>query len=337
MPKHTALLLINLGSPDSTHQEDIRKYLTEFLMDKNVIDFPYILRSFLVKQIIVPKRTSRSSEAYKKIWQQGGSPLIIYSNQLREKVQNLASFPVALAMRYGEPAISDGFQQLLTIDPRLEEVVVLPLYPHYTMSSFGTAVDEVKIVYNKGHYPFKIKFLNPFYNNEDYQSALADSIRPYLKEDYDKILFSYHGVPERHLRKDASFLRKGSSDFEIPLKSYQEQTLEATELTAGFLNIPKNKYETSFQSRLSAAGKDWVKPYTAHRISELPSEGVKKLLVVCPGFINDCLETLEEIGMEGKEEFLKSGGEKYTIIPCLNDQDQFAELIVNWVLDSQKL
>ena len=337
MSESTALLLVNLGSPESTRLGDIRKYLTEFLMDKNVIDIPYLLRSFLVKRIIVPRRASHSSEAYQRVWQANGSPLIQYSEDLKKKVEEKADFAVAIAMRYGNPTIKSGFGQLLAQNPELEKVVVLPLYPHYTMSSFGTAVDQVKKIYKEGNYGFKLKFMNPFYNDMDYQSALALSIKPYLERNYDRILFSYHGVPERHLRKDAAFLRKGSSDFKIPLKSYQDQALEATELTAGLLNIPKNKCETSFQSRLSAAGKNWIKPYTAQRISELPSEGVKKLLVVCPGFINDCLETLEEIGMGEKAEFLKAGGEEFTMIPCLNDQEQLADLIVKWVREGQKV
>ena len=331
---HAGLLLTNLGSPNSTEVGDIRKYLTAFLMDRRVIDYPYLFRALLVKGIVAPRRAPESAKAYKKVWLPEGSPLIVYAERLKERVQSKAPFPVALSMRYGQPSTEKAFEELLVKQPGLEEVVVLPLYPQYTMSSFDTAVEEVKRVHRKGNYPFRLRFLAPFYNQADYIAALAARIRPFLEETYDKILFTYHGLPERHMGKDDARIAAGKADFCLPPVNYQQQAYETTRLTAAYLNIPQERYETAFQSRLAAA-KEWLKPYTAVRLEALPGEGVKRLLVVSPAFINDCLETIEEIGMTGKEAFEKAGGEQLTLIPCLNDQEQFAEAIVKWATQGQ--
>lgn len=332
---HIGLLLTNLGSPESTELKDIQQYLTAFLMDKRVVDFPYLFRKLLVSGMIVPKRAPFSAESYKKIWQPAGSPLIINAENLAKRVKALASFPVALSMRYGNPSTERAFGELLAQDPELKEVIVLPLYPQYTMSSFDTAVEEVKSVHRSANYAFKIKFLSPFYNHPDYISCLAASIKPFLEKGFDKILFSYHGIPERHIKKDDARIVKGKADFKLPGVNYQKQAFEMTALTAKQLQIPEAKFETSFQSRLTSARAKWIQPYTDHRLRDFPKEGVKKLLVVCPAFINDCLETIQEIGMEGKETFVEAGGEQLTLIPCINDQEQFAKVIVNWAANGQ--
>lgn len=331
----TALLITNLGSPESISERDIKTYLTDFLMDKHVVDYPYLFRALLVKGIIVPRRTPHSAEAYERIWTKEGSPLIILAEKLKERIRENADFPVALSMRYGQPSTEKAFQELVSKNSGLKEVIVLPLYPQYTMSSFGTAVEEIKRVHRSGPYPFSLRFLNPFYDHPDYIAALSSVIEPYLREKYDKILFSYHGIPERHLRKEEKIRSKGNADFRMPPVHYQEQARETTRLTAKYLNIPEEKYETSFQSRLSAAGKEWTKPYTANRLEELPEEGIKNLLVVSPAFVNDCLETLEELGMEGKDSFLAAGGKKFTLIPCINDRADFAKSVVKWVTEGQ--
>lgn len=335
MQKKKAVLLINLGTPGHLNPQDIKQFLTDFLMDENVMDFSYLLRLLLVKGIIVPSRAAHALQAYKTIWTAEGSPLLVHSENLKKQLQDLTTLPVALSMRYGMPSIQSAFQQLLKKEPDLDEVVVVPLYPHHTMSSYGTAVEKTSEIHNKEKYPFTLRFINPFYNNPDYIATLAESIRPYLNETYDKLLFSYHGIPERHLRKDKEKLRKNKNIFTAPPINYQQQAIETSKLVAAYLQIPQEKFEVTFQSRLAAAGMQWIKPYTADRFVNLPGEGVKKLLVVCPAFVADCLETLEEIGIEGKQTFMKSGGSEFTLIPCLNGSKQFAANILKWVEGSE--
>jgi len=340
MPNATkAVLLMNLGSPDSPSAGDVRRYLDEFLMDSRVLDFPVIFRYPLVKWIISPFRAPKSAKAYQTVWRPDGSPLIVLTRQLGEAVQAKVDYPVKIAMRYGKPSPKAAMDELIKENPGLKEVVVFPLYPHYTMSSYETAVAYAKKIYRKNKYPFTLKFISPFYNHPDYIESLSQSIAPYLEQEYDKILFSYHGLPERHMRKDdekiaATLAHGGDPDFRIPDINYQKQCHETTRLVAAYLNIPQEKLETSFQSRLKSAGNEWIKPYTVLRLKEMPREGVKKLLVVCPAFINDCLETLEEIAGEGKELFEHSGGDNLEYIPCMNAQQQWVDTMVKWLNNS---
>ncbi len=314
---------MNLGSPDSTQIKDVKKYLNEFLMDEKVIDIPFIIRSILVKGIIVPFRSPKSAHAYQTIWTKDGSPLIAITKQLQQVVQQKFDIPVEIAMRYGNPNPTAAFNNLLQIIPDIEEVILFPLYPHYAMSSYETAVDYMYEVHKKNKYGFKLTTVEPYYNNPDYIKALSESIVPYLKNDFDKLLFSYHGVPERHIMKGDTtgcHCLKVNDCCNVASKAHQQcyrhQTFVTTKLTAELLALPDNKVEQTFQSRL---GRDkWLTPYTAKRLSELPKEGIKKLLVVCPAFVSDCLETLEEIAEQGKQSFLEAGGESFTMIPCLN-------------------
>ncbi len=314
---------MNLGSPDSTEVKDVRKYLDEFLMDGRVIDTPLIWRALLVKGIIVPFRAPKSAIAYKSIWTKEGSPLIVISKQLQQALQEQVDEPVALAMRYGTPAPWTAFDELLEKQPDLEEVVVVPLYPHYAMSSYETAVEYARKIHRKGNYKFKLSFVPPFYDDPDYLEALIESIKPYLEKEYDQIVFSYHGIPERHVQKSdvtGQHCLKSADccavDSEAHKTCYRHQCIVTTNKVAQALNIPASKYSFSFQSRL---GRDeWLKPYTAVRLAELPKEGIKKLLILCPAFVSDCLETLEEMGEEGREIFLHAGGEEFTLLPCLN-------------------
>ena len=318
-----AILLANLGSPDSTSVKDVRKYLNEFLMDERVIDVPYLLRLLLVKGIIVPFRAPKSAEAYRSIWTKEGSPLVVISQEFKTLLQEEIKMPVELCMRYGNPTPADALDKLAQTCPQLKEVVLLPLYPHYAMSSFETAVEHVKKTYRERGYNFTLTTVNPFYNKKQYISVLSKSIKPFLQEESDLILFSYHGLPERHIFKSditKKHCLKSENCCDVPSEAhrycYRHQIIQTTELVARELGITKNKYAFSFQSRL---GRDeWLKPYTAERLDNLPKEGVKKLVVVCPAFVSDCLETLEEIGEAGKQAFLKAGGEKFTLIPCLN-------------------
>ena len=334
------IVLMNLGSPDSTQVKDVRRYLDEFLMDERVIDVPKLLRMLLVKGIIVSFRAPKSAKAYQSICTDAGSPLIVLTRQLQQALQQQVTAPVSVAMRYGNPHPKQAYDELLAKVPDLEEVILVPLYPHYAMSSYETAVEYAKEIYQKNAYPFKLTVLPPYYKHESYIDALAESIRPYLQHEHDHILFSYHGVPERHIRKGditgCHCLKVENCcavDSPAHAQCYRHQCIVTTDLVAARLGIPQNKYSFSFQSRL---GKDeWLKPYTAKRFEEMPKEGVKKLLVACPAFVSDCLETLEEIADEGKEEFMHAGGENFTMIPCLNVHPKWVEAIVNLVNESK--
>lgn len=327
---------MNLGSPDSTEVKDVRRYLKEFLMDKRVIDYPYLFRLLLVKGIIVPFRAPKSAEAYKSIWMKEGSPLIVFTEQLKEKLQQQMTEPIEIAMRYGNPTPRHAYESLLKKDPGLEEVVLMPLYPQYAMSSYETAVEYMKEVHKKNKYAFKLTIIEPYYNNGDYINALSESIRPYLQNAYDKLLFSYHGVPERHIIKgditgNHCLKTPDCCSVDSPAHKfcYRHQCFKTTELVTAQLKIPKERFEQSFQSRL---GRDkWLTPYTAQRLSELPGEGIKNLLVVCPAFVSDCLETLEEIAEQGRETFLHAGGKNFTMIPCLNVHPLWVKTIVKWI------
>ena len=336
------ILLMNLGSPDSTSVKDVRRYLNEFLMDKRVIDVPYLWRFLLVKGIITPFRAPKSAEAYRSIWTAKGSPLVELTKQLQRALQELISEPVEIAMRYGKPDPGDAFKKLLQKQPSLEEVILVPLYPHYAMSSYETATEYAKQIHAKRGYPFKLRVVKPFYNEPKYIHALAESIRPYLTNEYDHILFSYHGLPERHIHKTdvtAHHCLQSPNCCEENSPShaycYRHQIITTTRLVAKRLGIPIEKYSFSFQSRL---GRDeWLKPYTALRLEQMPTEGIKKLLVVCPAFVSDCLETLEEIALRGKESFLHSGGEEFTFIPCMNIDAQWVEALNSIIQSNAEL
>ena len=317
------ILLVNLGSPDSTNVEDVRTYLREFLMDKKVLDSPWIIRKTIVELFILPKRPEKSAEAYRKIWTKEGSPLIVYSKILRDMVQKQMDVPVVLAMRYKNPSIEAGLEELYNKGVR--DILIVPLYPQYTMSSTETVADKVLEIQKKKYKDTKINFLKAFYNHPDYIKVLGDSIKENLPEEYDKILFTYHGIPERH---DNKALRAAKIS-KLPIETYRNQCFETTRLLTEYLQLPEDKYTTSFQSRL---GRDpWIKPYTDYVLEEFPEQGVKNLVVCSPAFVADCLETLEEISMEGQEEFLKAGGEQFTYIPCLNDRQEWVDTLVKWL------
>lgn len=330
------ILLMNLGSPDSTDVPDVKRYLDEFLMDDKVIDYPYLLRLLLIKGLITPKRAPRSAEAYKKIWWPEGSPLIVLTERLKSVLARQIPEPVEVAMRYGNPSVASAFQKLMDREAQLDEVLAFPLYPHYAMSSYETAVDYTREIYKKGRYPFRLSFIRPFYREPGYINALAESIRPYLTEEFDYLLFSYHGLPERHIRKaDPTHhhcLRQADCctlDSTAHRTCYRHQIITTMELTARQLGLPSGKYGFSFQSRLGR--ESWLKPYSVQVLEELPKKGVKKLLVVCPAFVADCLETLEEMAMEGRDTFMNSGGESFQFIPCMNTQPAWVDQLTTWV------
>ena len=328
------LLLINLGSPDSTLISDVKKYLDEFLMDKRVIGKSYIFRWILVKLIILNFRPKKSARAYKKIWWKEGSPLIVLSRRLFKKVSDLMQIPVALAMRYGSISIYNGLKELN--DKGVDEFIILPLYPHYAMSSYETVVEKVKEEVKINFPENKIKVIEPFYDDPKYIELLSLKIKDTIKDiEYDHILFSYHGIPVSHLKisdptNTHCYKAKNccSVDSKAHKTCYKHQVTITTELVAKYLGLEREKYSISFQSRL--ANEPWLKPYTDSELERLAKEGKKNMVVVTPAFVTDCLETLEEIVMEAKEEFLEAGGENYYYVPCLNDDDNWAKLISKW-------
>jgi ferrochelatase len=328
------IVLMNLGSPDSTEVYAVRKYLNEFLTDKRVID-SWPVRNLLVRTVIVPFRAPKSAEAYRTIWTKDGSPLVRITHELAAKLQELIPEPVVTAMRYGNPSMESAFESLLKKSPDLEEVMAIPLYPHYAMSSYETAVEYAKEIHRENKYRFKLKFLPPFYQDPKYILAMAENMRPYLQNGFDHLLFSFHGIPERHLIKsDPSHqhcLQSAdccSMDSIAHATCYRHQCLQTMKKIVAELDLPDDKFSFSFQSRLL---KDpWLKPYTDFRLQEMPAEGIKNLLVICPAFVSDCLETLEEIAIRGKESFLEAGGEAYTMIPCLNTHPLWVKALADW-------
>jgi protoporphyrin/coproporphyrin ferrochelatase len=315
------VLLVNLGSPDSTSVGDVRRYLNEFLMDARVIDSPWPLRRLIVGMILI-RRPKQSAEAYHKIWTADGSPLIATSRHVQEKLQERITLPIALAMRYQNPSITNAIIGLA--EQKVDELLLIPLFPHYAMSSYETAVERVKEVAARLAPQMLIKVQPPYGDSPDYIAALAASAANYLEAGYDHLLFSFHGVPERHLRKTDP---TGRHCLTVPncceganpahATCYRAQCLKTVAAFVRQAGVPAGKFSVSFQSRLG--GDSWLKPYTDFELAALPKRGVQNLLVLCPAFVSDCLETLEEIGIRGRETFLSAGGKEFTPIPCLNE------------------
>ena len=329
------VLLVNLGSPKSPTAKDVKPYLDEFLMDKYVIDVPFLLRALLVRGIILRKRPEESAHAYAKIWWEDGSPLIVISKRVHEKVKKEVEVPVSLAMRYGQPSIEAGLQELA--DKGVTEVMLFPLYPQYAMASTLTILVLAEEIRKKKFPQMTFTDVPAFYNKPDYIKVLANSIKKSLVGfDYDHLLFSYHGIPERHIRKtdvtkshckiDGSCCVTESAAHAF---CYRHQCYETTRLVVEELGIPKDKYSQTFQSRL--AGDKWLEPYTDVEINKMPAKGIKKLAVVTPAFVSDCLETLEEIAMRAKEDFQANGGGDFHAVPCLNDNDEWIAVLANWI------
>lgn len=330
-------LLVNLGSPDSTDPGDVGRYLTQFLMDPRVLDTPWPIRKFLVSGLIVPKRKFESAHAYQRIWTEEGSPLVITSRRVAETLRTRTPHPVGLGMRYGSPSIKAGLTDLLQrAGGDLDEIYMIPLYPHYAMSSYETVVVEAERELKKLGTRARLVIHPPFYNDPSYIKALVESARPYLETPFDLLLFSYHGIPERHVRKsDPSgthcLSRPDCCSIPSPAADvcYRRHCFETTRLFLEESGIPREKASQSFQSRL---GRDpWLKPYTDFELKRFAEEGVKRMLVICPAFVSDCLETLEEIGMRGREDFIEAGGEDLRLIPCLNEHPMWIDTLAGWV------
>lgn len=329
-----ALILVNLGSTPSTDVADVRRYLNQFLMDRHVIDVPWPVRRLIVS-LVLRKRPSASAAAYRSIWWEEGSPLLVIGRRLQARMaERWHGAPVVLAMRYGEPSIE---QVLCDLERRgIQRATLMPLYPQFADSTVTTVLEEVQRIVQGHHLQLQLDVVPPFHDRPEYLSALVASMRPYVAQPHDHLLLSYHGLPERHIRKaDATgrhCLCSPACCQQAPAtvldRCYRAQCARTSERLTAALGIPHDRWSMAFQSRLGRA--KWIEPHTDAALKELAERGVRKLLVACPAFVADCIETLEEIGIRGRETFIAAGGEELTLIPCLNDQapwiDALAEL-----------
>ena len=337
-----AVLLSNLGSPDKPDIPSVRRYLKQFLMDPRVIQLPWILRGLIVGLFVLPFRPKFSAHAYQSVWMKEGSPLIVLSQRLLHAVREKTDVPVAMAMRYGEPSIESELLQL-TRDNELEEILLIPLYPHYADSTVKTSIEEAERVIARHNLKVKLTVFKPFYQDDSYIDALVASTTPWINQenDFDHILFSYHGLPESHLTvadpTDGHCLKRADC-CQVPSPAhafcYRHQVLRTTERFVEKAGLKPEQYTVAYQSRLGRA--KWLEPSTVNTLEELAHKGVKKLLVLCPAFVTDCLETLEEIAIQGTETFKNAGGESLTLIPCLNDHEEWVNVVANWCEGRQK-
>ncbi len=332
MPKR-AVLLLNLGSPDSTSVPDVKRYLREFLGDERVIDKPAsaLVRRLLVNGIIIPFRAKNSAHAYSTVWTPEGSPLIVMSKIAHGLLQKrLPGVPVELAMNYGNPDIPSALRRLVAAG--VDELLLFPQYPHYAMSSWETVVAKVyreaAVIAPK----MKVESVLPYYADPLYIDALVAKSRPYLDQPHDHLLFSYHSIPQRHLTKGDS---SKAHCLTVPdccntcspahATCYKAQVTRTTQLFAERAGLAPDRWSIAFQSRLR--GEPWLVPYTDFEYKRLASEGRKRLVVITPAFVTDCLETLEEIRVRGAEDFKEAGGSEFTHIPCLNDHPAFIDFL----------
>lgn len=321
------LLLVNLGTPKNTEASYVRSYLREFLTDKRVIDLPALLRYILVYAFILPLRSKRSARAYQSIWTEQGSPLLFHSQNLMTQVQNSvgSDSKVALGMRYGEPSIMTALNHL----KNCESITILPLYPQYSSAASGSAIAEaLKIIGSWDLIP-SITIIRDFFRHPSYIKAQARMIKAHLhKQTY--ILFSYHGIPERQITKNSckSICIEPCSTVRANIQEcYRAHCYQSSQLLAKELALAVNNYSTAFQSRLGKTS--WIKPYTDEILVELIAKGVKKLMIVCPSFVADCLETLEEIGIRAKRQWIALGGEELLLIPSMNTDPVWVKAIVD--------
>lgn len=335
------VLIVNLGSPEAPTPEKVKPYLEEFLMDKYVIDLPYLLRSMIVKGIILRTRPKKSAAAYKKIWWQEGSPLIVISKQTQALVQQKVDIPVALAMRYGQPSIALGIEELA--QKGVTDILLLPMYPQYAMATTLTIEELAEKIIAEKYPQIKLTKFPPFYHREEYIDSLTTVISEFSKaQPFDHLLFSYHGIPERHLKKTDPTKKHSkikiidhqyccNPQSEEAKTCYRTHCFETTRLVVEKLQLSQDKYSQSFQSRLGID--KWLEPFTVDAVEQLAKQGVKKLAVVTPAFVADCIETLEEIEMEAGKLFKEHGGESFHLIPCLNTHVQWIESLAQWIND----
>ena len=334
LQKNEGVLLINLGSPKELSKKSVRQYLRVFLSDDNVVDLPKFLQQFILRLFILPFRPKNTLEAYEKIWTKEGSPLIISTESIANKLTEKTGWNVEYAMRYEEPSIEKALHKFK--ENEINKIYVISLYPHNAMATTVTTELETRNVAMNISNDFELIFTKPFFDNEEYINAMVNSIRPYVEnKSYDKIIFSYHGIPKRQAKKtdetgEHCFSTSNCCEVENDGSKdcYRSHTRIASDLTAKKLGLEDDQWEIAYQSRI---GPGWLTPFTDKRLAKLPEEGKDNIAILCPSFISDCLETLEEIDIRGRETFLKAGGKKMTYIPCLNDSEDTINLLENLV------
>lgn len=336
MTAKKGILLVNLGTPDAPDRPAVYRYLLQFLLDPRVIDVNWLSRNLLVRGIIAPFRSGSSSKLYQKLWTENGSPLKYYGNRVTEGLRHLLGegYEVELAMRYQNPSIESAIEKLL--QQQVSEITVLPMFPQYASASTGSVYEEVMRILQKRNAIPPLKFINSFYDYEPMIDIFAENARQYNIESYDHILFSYHGLPERQLRKTDDFNHclqsKDCCQSIGPVNQfcYSAQCHATTRALVAKLNLPEGSYTTSFQSRLGRT--PWVKPYTTTILEEQAKKGTKRLLVFSPAFVADCLETIVEISDEYYHEFKKMGGEHVQLVPSLNDNPKWIAAVRDLVV-----
>ena len=325
-----ALLIVNLGTPNKPTYFSVFKYLRQFLMDRRVININPILRFFLVNLIICPTRSFSSTKIYKKVWnKETGSPLLHNTKKLAEKIQSkLPEYIVEYAMRYQSPSIEKVLNKLLIQNP--DEIIILPLFPHYAAATTGSVYEEISRILSKKWVVPKIKFINQFYDNDKFIDAWVEKAKKFDINSYDKIIFSYHGIPNSHV--DNVYENSVCNDHDCEKKitednkfCYKATTYETTKLIASRLNINPENYVVTYQSRLT---NKWLSPFTDEVLQAIANEGTKNVLVFSPSFTADCLETIIEIGDEYNELFINSGGQKLDYVESLNYSDLWSDAII---------
>ncbi len=338
--KNRAVLLANLGSPDAPEVPEVRQYLKQFLMDPHVIQLPWILRALIVNLFVLPTRPAKSAEAYHAVWTNDGSPLVYRSMELLKAVQSKVDMPVAMAMRYGKPSIESQIKVLIEnkSNGNIEEILFIPLYPHHADSTVTTSIHEAERVIRDNKLSVKLLPFKAFYDEPSYIDALINSSAACLAENVDHILFSYHGLPELHITKadpTGEHCLKSESCCSLSSPSpahatcYRHQVMRTTECFVQKAGLQPDQYTVAFQSRLGRA--KWLEPSTEQTLIDLARQGKKKVLVMCPAFVTDCLETLEEIDIQGRETFLAAGGEELIYAPCLNSNEDWVECLATWI------
>ncbi|QCR24323.1 ferrochelatase [Pontibacter sp. SGAir0037] len=332
------VLLVNLGTPDTPNTPDVRKYLREFLLDKRVIDINPVARYALINGIIAPFRAPKSAKVYKELWTDRGSPLLYHGLDLQKKLQATLGngYHVAFGMRYQSPSIKSALEELR--EKSVERIIVLPLFPQYASASTGSVQDKVMEIVKDWWVIPNISFISSFCDDPGFIKAFAELGKQHMaQDDYDFVVFSYHGIPERHIHKgsDKGYCQLGACCNSYNKRNkycYRASCYETSRLLAAELGLREDQYTVAFQSRL---GKDpWLKPYTDQILVDLPAKGIKKVLAYSPAFVADCLETTIEVGEEFREMFLEAGGEKWQLVESLNSNDMWVEAVKEMVLNN---
>ncbi len=332
-----ALILVNIGSPENAEKKNVREFLSQFLNDPHVIDMPWLLRNILVNLIIIPFRTSKSSLLYQRLFKENISPLIYYMNELVEKVQanSMLDYTVYGAMRYGKPSLKELLQSLEYM--KYDDIVIMPLFPQYASSTSGSIIHLVESITAKWQSKTKIRFIDQFYNHLAYINCFSRIIKKHQPENFDHILFSFHGLPLKHIEQSHPQKKMESCNCDEKMVEHGSHCYKATcyataRLLAEKIALKKTEYTVSFQSRIA---KNWLSPFTDEIVAELAAKGNNKILVIAPSFVADCLETTIEIGEEYSQAFTQLGGLSLTLVESLNDSDEWRDAILEIIIEHE--